>query len=81
MVRSGLVAAQGIEAPIAFSAPPEFQGQAGVWTPEHLFVAAVASCYVSTFSGMCLASKFEFHTLDLEVEGILGKEEGGWRFT
>ena len=78
--RSGAVTAPGIEPSIAFSAPPEFLGQAGVWTPEHLFVAAVASCFVSTFSGMSLASKFEFDSLELEVEGILAKDETGWRF-
>jgi organic hydroperoxide reductase OsmC/OhrA len=79
--RSGLAAAPGIEPSIAFSAPPEFQGRAGYWTPEYFFVAAVASCYVSTFSGICIASKFAFDSLDLEVEGILGKDEAGWRFT
>jgi organic hydroperoxide reductase OsmC/OhrA len=42
-VRSGLVVAEGMEPSIAFSAPPEFKGQAGHWTPEHFFVAAVAS--------------------------------------
>jgi len=79
--RSGHVSAPGIEPSLVFSAPPEFQGRAGVWTPEHFFVAAVAGCYVSTFSGMCIASKFAFDSLDLEVEGILGKDETGWRFT
>jgi hypothetical protein len=32
-VRSGLAVADGIEPSIAFSAPPEFKGQAGHWTP------------------------------------------------
>ena len=49
IARSGVAAAQGVELPISFSAPPEFKGVAGHWTPEHFFVAAVASCYVSTF--------------------------------
>lgn len=80
-LRSGLASANGIQPPIKFSAPPEFQGEAGCWTPEHLFVAAVAGCFVSTFSGIANASKFEFLSLDLEVEGVLQKEEGGWRFT
>jgi organic hydroperoxide reductase OsmC/OhrA len=79
--RSGLIEAEGIEPVISFGAPPEFLGEAGHWTPEHFFVAAVASCYVSTFSGMSLASKFEYLSLELKVEGILGKDEGGWRFT
>jgi organic hydroperoxide reductase OsmC/OhrA len=79
--RSGLAIAEGIQPSISFSAPPEFQGHAGVWTPEHFLVAAVASCYVSTFSGMAATSKFEFLSLHVEAEGILGKDELGWRFS
>ena len=80
-VRNGVASAEEIEPSIVFSAPPEFQGEAGQWTPEHLFLASVAGCFVSTFSGMAQFSKFEFLSLDVEVEGILSKEEGGWRFT
>jgi peroxiredoxin-like protein len=80
-VRSGIATAEEIQLPIAFSAPPEFQGETGKWTPEHLFLASVAGCFVSTFSGMAKFSKFEFLSLDLEVEGVISKEEGGWRFT
>jgi peroxiredoxin-like protein len=81
MVRSGVVTGEGIEPSIAFSAPPEFRGIAGRWTPEHFLVTAVATCYVSTFSSMAEASRLEFLSLDLEAEGILEKEEAGWRFT
>ncbi|MBZ5644892.1 MAG: OsmC family protein [Acidobacteriia bacterium] len=79
-VRGGVATSDGIQPAIAFSAPPEFQGEAGRWTPEHLFLAAVAGCFVSTFSGMAQFSKFEFLSLHLEVEGVLRKEETGWRF-
>lgn len=80
-VRSGIVAADEIELPIAFSAPPEFQGEPGNWTPEHFLIASVAGCFVSTFSGMAHFSKFEFLSLEVGVEGIIGKDQGGWRFT
>ena len=79
-VRSGLAVAVGIEPSIAFSAPPEFQGQAGDWTPEHFFVAAVASCFVSTFSGIASNSDFEFFSLELETDGIVAQDQTGWRF-
>ena len=79
-VRSGVAVAQGIEPSIAFSAPPEFQGLAGHWTPEHFLVAAVASCFVSTFSGMAFNSNLEFHSLELETEGIIAQDQAGWRF-
>ena len=41
-------------------APPEFKGHDGVWTPEHLFVAAVNSCFMTTFLAIAENSKLEF---------------------
>jgi organic hydroperoxide reductase OsmC/OhrA len=81
IVRSGVVLADGIQPVISFSAPAEFHGQAGHWTPEHFFVSAVACCYLSTFSGAADVSGLQVVSFDLEAEGILGKDEGGWRFT
>jgi peroxiredoxin-like protein len=79
-VRSGVVASDEIPSPIVFSAPPEFLGEAHVWTPEHFFVAAVAACYVSTFSAMSDLSKFPFVSLEVEAEGTVERDAGGWRF-
>jgi organic hydroperoxide reductase OsmC/OhrA len=80
-LRSGVVVVEEVEPSIAFSAPSEFQGEPGRWTPEHFFLASIAGCFVSTFSGIANFSKFEFLSLELEVEGIIEKDEGGWRFT
>ncbi len=75
---AGIVTAENIEPSIAFSAPPEFGGQAGHWTPEHLFVAGVAACYVTTFSAVAAASKLDFLSLNLRAGVFLGKEENRW---
>lgn len=80
-VRSGVVASDAIPQPIIFSAPPEFAGESHVWTPEHFFVAALAACYVSTFSGMAEISKFHFASLEVDAEGTLEKDASGWKFT
>jgi len=64
-----------------FSAPPEFGGEAGVWTPEHFLLAAVASCFIETFKGVARASKLEFQGIEVAVEGLIEKESGGLRFT
>src|ERR1700674_4315014 len=79
--RNGVIHAEGVLSSISFSAPPEFLGEPGRWTPEHFLVAAVASCFVSTFSGIAEKSRFEFVSLHLEAEGMLGNEDGIWRFT
>lgn len=79
-LRSGVVASDTVPRPICFSAPPEFLGESGVWTPEHFFVASVVACYVSTFSGISEASQFGFVSLEVDAQGVLEKSPDGWRF-
>ena len=79
--RNGVIGAEGVLPCISFSAPPEFLGELGRWTPEHFLVAAVASCFVSTFEGMAQTSRLEFDSLRLAAEGVLTKQDSGWRFT
>ena len=78
--RSGEVATESVREPIQFSAPPEFLGESGVWTPEHFFVAAVVTCFVSTFSSIADLSKLNFVSLEVEAEGILERIDGVWKF-
>ena len=78
--RRGEVAAEDIRPPIHFSTPPEFKGDPGYWTPEHLLLAAVASCYVATFYALA-ESKLGVLGLEIMVEGALGKLEGKLQFT
>lgn len=80
-LRSGVVASDAIPRPICFSAPPEFSGEAGVWTPEHFFVASIVACFVSTFSGMADLSKFDFISLEVDAEGVLEQTREEWKFT
>jgi organic hydroperoxide reductase OsmC/OhrA len=65
---------------IEFSAPPEFHGEPGFWTPEHFLLAAVASCFVTTFRAIAGYSKFEALGLDIAVEGKLEKGQRGYDF-
>jgi organic hydroperoxide reductase OsmC/OhrA len=64
-----------------FSAPPEFGGEAGTWTPEHFLLASVASCFVETFKGVARASRLEFQGIEVAVEGMIEKQGGSLRFT
>ncbi len=79
--KRGIVEAEGIPRTINFAAPPEFGGEPGLWTPEHLLLAAVSTCYVATLRAVVDASKAQFHALELTVEGTVEKQEGGFRFT
>ena len=79
--RRGIVEAQDILRTINFSAPVEFQGEPGLWTPEHLLMSALATCFVTTMRVIAEKSKLEMVALEASVEGVLEKAEGGFRFT
>jgi peroxiredoxin-like protein len=77
----GIVEAESPAPAIPFAAPPQFQGESGIWTPEHFFLAAIASCFIITFRTIAELSRFEPVALELSAEGVLGKAEGGFQFT
>ena len=63
-------------------APPEFQGHEGSWTPEHLYVASVNSCFMTTFLAIARNSKLEIVSFSAKARGKLEKIEGaGFQIT
>ncbi|MDX2033979.1 MAG: OsmC family protein [Blastocatellia bacterium] len=79
--RQGMLRAPGLPA-IEVAAPPEFKGAPGIWTPEHLFTAAVSSCLMTTFLAIAELSKFEFVSFACPAQGKLEKPEGqGFKMT
>ncbi|HEY1272078.1 MAG TPA: OsmC family protein [Terriglobales bacterium] len=81
MHKRGILEVPEIPRTINFAAPPEFGGEPGLWTPEHLLLGAVTTCYVSTFRAIAELSKLLFTHLEVFAEGVIEKQEGGFRFT
>jgi peroxiredoxin-like protein len=79
--KRGIVEGETIPRTINFAAPPEFGGEPGLWTPEHLLLAAVSTCYVATLRAVAEASKLEFEGIEVPVEGKIEKLDGGFKFT
>jgi peroxiredoxin-like protein len=73
--RRGELTAPGLPT-VEVGAPPEFKGHEGVWTPEHLFVSAVATCFLTTFLAIAEHSRLELREIRVSAEGRLGKAEG-----
>ena len=79
---SGNVAVASPGLPGLVTAPPaEFGGPGDLWSPETLFCAAIADCYILTFRGLARAAGFEWHALRCRVEGVLDRADGALRFT
>ncbi len=62
---------------IEVATPPEFpKGIPGIWSPEHLFTAAVSSCLMTTFLSIAENSKLSFVSFSCKSKGKLEQVEG-----
>ena len=66
---------------IETAAPVEFGGPGHRWSPETLFTAAIANCFVLTFKAVARASKLEWTGIACDVEAILDRVERQTLFT
>ncbi|MCX6147169.1 MAG: OsmC family protein [Candidatus Kapabacteria bacterium] len=75
--RKGLLSSSTLNQNIEVVTPPEFpKGIAGVWSPEHLFVAAINSCLMTTFLAIAENSKLEFTSFSSDATGKLEMIDG-----
>jgi peroxiredoxin-like protein len=62
---------------IEVATPPEFpKGIEGIWSPEHLFVASISGCLMTTFLAIAENSTLEFASFSCKAKGKLETEEG-----
>jgi peroxiredoxin-like protein len=67
---------------IEVATPPEFpKGIPGIWSPEHLFTAAVSSCLMTTFLSIAENSKLEFTSFQCNSKGKLDQVDGKYLMT
>lgn len=78
--RAGQLESEGKPA-FRVASPPEFKGEAGVWSPEDLFVASVNICTMTTFLSMAERAKLSLSSYTSTAQGTLELVEGSFRFT
>ncbi|MEQ9378629.1 MAG: OsmC family protein [Imperialibacter sp.] len=62
---------------IEVATPPEFpKGVEGIWSPEHLFVAAISGCLMTTFLAIAENSTLEFTSFSCRAKGKLETVDG-----
>lgn len=70
--RKGIMNSSVLTDKIEVATPPEFaKGMPNIWSPEHLLVAAVNSCLMTTFLAIAENSKLEFISFDSKAVGKL----------
>lgn len=71
--RKGTLVSDELETTVEVATPPQFpKGMEGIWSPEHLFVAAINGCLMTTF--LAIAENFKLEYSGFSSKGI-GKLE------
>lgn len=63
------------------ASPPEFKGEAGVWSPEDLLIQALNACTMTTFISFATKKNLPLQAYSSEATGTLEFVETGFRFT
>jgi organic hydroperoxide reductase OsmC/OhrA len=71
---SVVVSGKGLP-PVDTQSPPQFGGPDGVWSPETMLSAAVANCFILSFRAIARASRFEWTSLECDVDGVLDRPD------
>lgn len=80
--RKGTLSSPVLTQSVEVATPPEFpKGMPGIWSPEHLFVAAISSCLMTTFLAVSENSKLPFVSFECNAIGKLDKVDGKFMMT
>jgi organic hydroperoxide reductase OsmC/OhrA len=75
--RKGVLSSPSLPQKIEVATPPDFpKGMEGIWTPEHLLVASVNSCLMTTFLAIAENSKLDFISFESNAIGNVALIEG-----
>lgn len=78
----GYAQVSSVGRPDLTAAPPrEFGGPGDAWSPEHLLLSSVASCFLFTFRAVARAAHVDFVDLTISTEGTVDHLSGVTMFT
>jgi peroxiredoxin-like protein len=74
------VASDGLPS-LQVAPPAEYDGPGDAWSPEHLLLAAVQSCFLMTFRAVAKISHVPFVDITVDTSGTVDRQEHITRFT
>jgi peroxiredoxin-like protein len=77
----GILSSKKADGTIQVATPPEFGGEGNPWTPEHLFLSAISSCFMTTYLAFAKKLGFEISHFDCNAIGQIEIVEGKYKFT
>ena len=80
--RKGILSSPVLTQQIEVATPPDFpKGIPNIWSPEHLFVAAINSCVMNTFFAIAENSDLTYVSFKSNAVGKVEKIDGNYQVT
>jgi organic hydroperoxide reductase OsmC/OhrA len=77
----GVLSASDVKGVLPVATPPAFGGKGNEWSPEHLLLASVSSCFMSTYLVFVKKFRFEITRFECNVTGVIESTDGKLGFT
>jgi organic hydroperoxide reductase OsmC/OhrA len=79
--RKGILTASDVKDTIRVATPPEFPGGVpDMWSPEHLFLSSLSSCFMTTYLAIAEKSRLTIADFECSTIGQIALVEGHLEF-
>lgn len=79
--RKGILTANDVKDTIKVATPPEFEGGIpDMWSPEHLFLSALSSCFMTTYLAIAEKRRLTISHFESNAIGHIALVEGHLEF-
>ncbi len=79
--KRGIIAAKDAEGTLHVATSSKFGGAGRPWTPEHLFLGSISSCFMTTYLAFIKKLDFQISNLGCDAIGQIKIVEGKYKFT
>lgn len=77
----GILSAKDADGTVHIATPPAFGGEGRPWTPEHLFLSSISSCFMTTYLVFAKKYLFEISHFECNAIGQIEVINGKYKFT
>jgi organic hydroperoxide reductase OsmC/OhrA len=78
---TGIITSNEVKDTVHVALPPAFGGLENQWSPEHLFLGSIASCYMTTLGVIANRMRLEMIHFNCQIIGHIQLVDGKYEFT
>ncbi len=79
--KRGILTAHDVDGSLTVATPKIFDGEGNDWSPEHLLLGSITSCFMTTYLYFAKKLSLEIDGLECSINGRVELVEGRYEFT